>query len=229
MTPSIITSNIINITTMHDRTYKQVAAIAIVVVILGISYYGSYRPMRKAEGFIATLQSLQTSPATSLQNLEQRVSAPLDYAAPIGQEELVRNLANSVLSFVQQQGSNATSTSDLINFLNSYYNPVLNRGKGMSFGQDLYLEGAVNEIAFAQTGDPAYLTAAQHWYKEGEDLGPNRPQPLYGLFDVYRAAGDKTDTIAVANKILSNWPSDTRIAASLQQFLGSAPTTTKKK
>jgi hypothetical protein len=213
---------------MHDRTYKQVAAIVLVIVILGISYYSSYRPMRKAEGFIATLQSLQTNPATSLKNLEDRVSGPLNYGSPIGQEELVRNLANSVLSFVQQQGSNTTSTADLIGFLNSYYDPILNRGKGMSFGQDLYLEGAVNEIAFAQTGDPRYLAAAQKWYKEGEDLGPNRPQPLYGLFDVYRAAGDKTDTITIANKILTNWPSDTRIAASLQQFLGSTPTSTKK-
>jgi len=185
--------------------------------------------MRKAEGVIATLQSLQTTPATSLQDLENRVSGPLNYASPIGQEELVRNLANSVLSFVQQQSGNTTSTADLIGFLNSYYNPILDRGKGMSFGQDLYLEGAVNEIAFVQTGDPTYLTAARKWYQEGEDLGPNRPQPLYGLFDVYRAAGDASDTISIAQKILSNWPSDTRIEQSLVQFLSTAaPTSTSK-
>jgi hypothetical protein len=180
--------------------------------------------MRKAEGFINTLQSLQTDPATSLQDLETRISGPLNYASPIGQEELVRNLANSVLSFVQQQGNNATSTSELIGFLNSYYNPILARGKGMSFGQDLYLEGAVNEVAFAGTGDPSYLAAAQHWYQEGEQLGPNRPQPLYGLFDVYRAEGDASDTIAIGNKILHNWPDDTRIQMSLQQFLSTTST-----
>jgi hypothetical protein len=214
----------------EDRTYKQLAAIILTILILGIAYYGSYRPMRKAEGFIATLQSLQTTPATSLQDLETRVSGPLNYASPIGQEELVRNLANSVLSFVQQQSGNPTSTADLIGFLNSYYNPILDRGKGMSFGQDLYLEGAVNEIAFVQTGDPTYLSAAQKWYQEGEQLGPNRPQPLYGLFDVYRAAGDASDTISVAQKILSNWPSDTRIEQSLVQFLSTAtPTSTSKK
>ncbi len=213
----------------EDRTYKQLTAIIIAILILGVGYYGSYRPMRKAQGFISTLQSLQTNPATSLQDLENRVSGPLNYASPIGQEEIVRNLANSVLSFVQQQGSNATSTAQLIGFLNSYYDPILDRGKGMSFGQDLYLEGAVNEIAFVQTGDPTYLAAAQQWYQEGETLGPNRPQPLYGLFDVYRAAGDVSDTIAVANKILMNWPTDTQIQASLQQFLTSASTTARGK
>jgi len=217
----------------EDRTYKQLAAIIITVVILGVSYYGSYLPMRKAQSFIATLQGLQTSPATSLQDLETRVSGPLNAVSPVGQEEIVRNLANSVLSFVQQQSGNPTSTSQLITFLNTYYNPILDRGRGMSFGQDLYLEGAVNEIAFVQTGDPTYIAAARKWYEEGETLGPNRPQPLYGLFDVYRAVGDASDTIAIANKILTNWPGDTRIQTSLLQFLQSAtttkPTTPKKK
>ena len=208
---------------MEDRTYKQLAAIILSVLVLGAAYYGSYMPMRKAQGFINTLQSLQTNPATSLQDLEARVSGPLNYPSPIGQEELVRNLANSVLSFVQR-GGDATSTAELIGFLNSYYNPILDRGRGMSFGQDLYLEGAVNEIAFVQTGNPSYLGAAQKWYSEGEALGPNRPQPLYGLFDVYRAAGDVSDTLTIANKILTNWPSDTRIQQSLMQFMTATST-----
>ena len=212
---------------MEDRTYKQLTAIIIAIMVLGVAYYGSYRSMRKAQGFISTLQSLQTTPATSLQDLETRVSGPLNYASPIGQEELVRNLANSVLAFVQQQGDNQTSTAALIGFLNTYYDPILNRGRGMSFGQDLYLEGAVNEIAFAGTGNPIYLAAAEQWYREGETLGPNRPQPLYGLFDVYRAAGDVTDTIAIAQKILTNWPSDTRIQMSLQQFIAQTASSTK--
>ena len=213
---------------MEDRTYKQLAAIILSILILGVAYYGSYRPMRKAQGFISTLQSLQTNPATSLADLENRVSGPLNYSSPIGQEEIVRNLANSVLAFVQR-GTDATSTAELMGFLNSYYDPLLDRGKGMSFGQDLYLEGAVNEIAFVQIGDPTYLAAAQKWYQEGETLGPNRPQPLYGLFDVYRAEGDVSDTISVANKIVANWPSDTRIQQSLVQFIQSAATSSVKK
>ncbi|HVN26454.1 MAG TPA: hypothetical protein VMT99_02260 [Candidatus Paceibacterota bacterium] len=213
---------------MEDRTYKQVAAVILSILILGVAYYGSYRPMRKAQGFISTLQSLQTNPVSTLSELEARVSGPLNYASPIGQEELVRNLANSVLGFVQQQGGNATSTNDLIGFLNTYYDPILARGKGMSFGQDLYLEGAVNEIAFVSTGNPTFLSAAQHWYQEGESLGPNRPQPLYGLFDVYRASGNVSDTIAIGTKILTNWPSDTRVAQSLEQFLIPQSSSTKK-
>jgi hypothetical protein len=204
-----------------NPTSKKIIAIAVSVAILCIAYYGSYLPLRKAQMFIATLQGLQTTPPTSLEDLETRLSVPLDAPSPIGQEELVRNTANSVLNFVQQS-PNATSTDELVSFMMSYYEPILAPGKGMSFGQDLYLVGAVNEIAFAQTGQANFLSTAQQYYEEGEALGPNRPQPLYGLFDVYRAEGNVASTTAIADKILANWPSDTTVQQALAQFVASA-------
>jgi hypothetical protein len=210
-----------------NPTSKKIIAIAVTVAILAIAYYGSYRPLRKAQMFIATLQGLQATPPTSLTDLETRLSIPLDYSSPIGQEELVRNTANSVLSFVQQS-PDATSTDALVEFLMSYYDPILVRGKGMSFGQDLYLVGAVNEIAFARTGQANFLSTAQQYYEEGEQLGPNRPQPLYGLFDVYRAEGNVASTTAIADKIIANWPSDTSVQQGLAQFLAGTKTSVKK-
>lgn len=209
-----------------DRTVKGTIAVIVSAAIVGVAVYGSYLPMRKSQIFIATLQSFQTQPPTSLKDLENRIAAGLDYPSPIGQEELVRNTANNILGFIQQ-GTDATTTHALVNFLNSYYNPILNSGKGMSFGQDVYLEGAVNEIAFAHTGDTSYLQDALKHYSLGHELGPNRPQALYGLFDVYRALGDVTDTKAIAAQILANWPTDTRISSSLQQFLSTVQTSTK--
>jgi hypothetical protein len=122
------------------------------------------------------------------------------------------------LSFVQQ-GTDATSTAALISYLRSYYDPIIARGKGMSFEQDLYLLGAIHEVAFTKTGNPLYLQGALQYYGEGVKLGPTRPQPLYGLFDVYRFAHDATDTIAVAQRILSLWPSDQNVQNGLAQFL----------
>jgi hypothetical protein len=193
-----------------DRTIKQVVAIILSLFILLVAIFGSYLPMRKAELFIASLQSLQSQPVNSLGDLEGRVSPPLNYPAPIGQEELVRNLANSVLGFVQNN-PNASTTAELLSFLHSYYDPILARGKGMSFGQDLYLIGAINEIAFVKTGNPAYLQEAKKYYEEGHALGPNRPQTLYGLFDVYRFLNDVPDAESTAQTILSNWPSDQNV------------------
>lgn len=204
-----------------DRTVKQVIAIVVSLGVLGVAAYGSYLPMRKAEIFISTLQGLSSTPVSSLNELQQRLSAPLDYPSPIGQEELVRNTANNILGFVSQ-GGDATSTAFLISFLDGYYDPIIARGKGMSFGQDLYLMGAINETAYAHTGDPTYIEGAQKYYEEAMALGPNRPQALYGLFDIYRAEGNIASTTAIGEKILSNWPTDTSVAQGLQAFLKGA-------
>ena len=156
-----------------------------------------------------------TSPVNSLNELQARLAVPLDYPSPVGQEELVRNTANNILGFVSQ-GADPTSTAVLVSFLTNYYTPIIARGRGMSFGQDLYLMGAIEEMAYAHTGNPAYLAASQKYYEEGVALGPNRPQSLYGLFDVYRAEGNMASTTAIGEKILSNWPTDTSIAGSFR-------------
>ena len=208
-----------------NPTSKKVIAIALSVAIVSIAYYGSYLPLRKAQQFIATLQGLQTTPPTSLQELESRLEYPLDQPSPIGQEELVRNTGNSVLNFVQQS-ADTTSTLALVQLIMNYYSPILAQGKGMSFGQDLYLIGAINETAFPRTGDPELLATAQRYYEEAVAQAPNRPQALYGLFDVYRAEGNVSSTVAIADKIMTNWPSDTQIGQNLAAFLLSKPTIT---
>jgi hypothetical protein len=211
-----------------QRITKQVIAGIVTLFVLFMAVYGSYLPMRKAEMFITVLQSMQTKPLTSLGDLEGRVSPPLDAPSPIGQEELVRNLANSVLGFVQNN-KDASTTAELMSFLHSYYDPILARGRGMSFGQDLYLMGATNEIAFVNVGDPAYLAASKQYYSEANMLGPNRPQALYGLFDVYRFGNDVPDVESTAQRILTDWPSDQTVRAGLAQFMQSEASSTPGK
>jgi hypothetical protein len=201
-----------------NPTSKKVIAIVVSAFLVFIAWYGSYLPMRKAEIYISTLQGIQTNPVSTVSDLEQRISVPLNEPSPIGQEELVRNMANSVLGFIQQS-NDASSTAELINYLTNYYEPILSRGKGMSFGQDLYLMGAINEMAYTHIGDKAYLDAAEKYYAEGVALGPDRPQVLYGLFDVYRMEGNVSGTETVASTILKNWPSDQSVQQGLMQFL----------
>jgi len=201
-----------------SRTSKQIIAVVLVAVILVIAWWGSYTPMRKAEMFIATLQGLQTTPATSIQELVTRISAPLDYPSPIGQEELVRNMANNILNLVQRS-SDATTTAQFMAILNHYFDPIVAQGKGMSFGQDLYLLGAINETAFVQTHNPEYLLGAQKYYEEAVSLGPNRPQALYGLYDIYRFEGNVASTTVIVQKILSQWPTDQNVKQGYADFM----------
>jgi hypothetical protein len=89
----------------------------------------------------------------------------------------------------------------------------------MSFGQNLYLLGALNEVALVKTRDPKYLVAAKRYFLMGLERGPKRPQFLYGMFDVYRAEGDVVKTQEIANQILAQWPTDERTRQALAEFL----------
>ena len=209
----------------HQNTnVRKVIGVALSVVILGIAWYGNYLPLAKSQAFITTLQSLGS--ARTLQDFEGDLAKPLDMPSPIGQEELVRQAASTVLSVVQQV-TDPTIVTDLNKFIHGYYDPLIARGRGMSFEQDLYIMGGVSELSFQKTQNPQFLQDASNYYTEGNKLGPKRPQFLYGLFDVYRTEGNIASSTAVADQILSQWPTDTATRQALAHFLAVMASSTK--
>src|SRR3989344_374911 len=164
---------------------KKAIAISASIFILFLGYYGSYLPMRKSMIFISVIQN--TGGIKTLADFEQAFSEPLDYPSPIGQEELVRNTANMTVGSIQN--ISPEGVGQMVNYIESYYEPIISRGRGMSFGQNLYLLGAINEIAFLKTQKTQYIDDAEKYFGKARDLGPKRPQGLYGLFDVYRVKG----------------------------------------
>lgn len=195
---------------------KKLSAFVLIAIVLSVGYYGTYLPMAKSRLFISTMRKLGS--AKSVDDVKNYFSAAFNFPSPIGQEEIVRNGTNSMMNIVQSTNNQAV-ISQVIDFTKSYYRPIVDRGKGMSFGQDLYVLGIINEAAFLKTKDPKYLADAQFYYERGRELGPNRPQPLLGLFDVYRLEGSVDGTQKIADRILSQWPNDDRTRAELADFL----------
>ena len=97
----------------------------------------------------------------------------------------------------------------------------------MSFGQDVYILGMINEIAFLKTKEPKYLQAAEKYFKMGQTLGPKRPQTLYGLLDVYRMSGNIDAFKKIADQVLSQWPDDARTSNLVNQMLNSSSSESK--
>lgn len=184
--------------------------------ILAVAYYGNFLPMRKSQIFISTMQGLRS--VGSVSALKDAFSEPFNVPSPIGQEELVRNSGNVILGLVQQTDK-PEIISDLMNFMESSYRPIIERGRGMSFEQNFYIMGALNELAFVKTKQTNYFNAAKSYYSEGLRLGPKRPQFLYGMFDIYRMEGNIDGTKQIANQILTQWPDDDRTKAALDDFL----------
>lgn len=207
-----------------NSTLKKVLGVLLSAFILSVAYYGDYLPLNKSEAFISALRNLQG--IKSLADFEQTFSVPLNMPSPIGQEELVRNTGNTVLNLVQQS-NNPDVVGKIIDFIESYYNPIIERGHGMSFEQNLYVLGALNESAFVKTKQARFLDDALKYYSKGLELGPKRPQFLYGLYDVYRIEGNVDGVKAIAEQILSQWPADDRVSSSLSEFLNAVLTKSK--
>ncbi len=210
-----------------DNKVKQTISIVAVIAILGVAYYGSYLPLRKSQKLITTMKGLQS--ISSIDELKQAFSEVLDAPSPVGQEELVRHFANLVPPIIESNGkTNPDVVKSLMDYLNSYYDPIISYGRGMSFGQNLYLLGAVNELAFIQTKQVVYLQGADFYFSKGHELSPKRPQFLYGLFDIYRMENDGIRVKDIADQILSQWPDDTKTRGAYEEYLKKAAALEKK-
>lgn len=198
---------------------KRIIAIASALLVAVAIYWGSYLPYEKSIAFIEALRSVRD--AKSLAEFENKLTPALDAASPIGQEEIVRNTASVVLSLVQSNGKQPEITKEVISFLRNYFDPIIEKEKGMSFLQDTYVLGLIHTTAYDQTGKKEYLEQARYYFELSQQLGPDRPQALYGLFGIYRVTGQKDKAIEVGEKIVRMWPTDARTTALLQQLKAS--------
>lgn len=199
---------------MSTTLRKIIAVLAILILIL-VAYYGSYLPLQKSRGFILAMRSLGPSP--TLADFEKIFSRVLDTPSPIGQEELVRQVGSIVLNIVQQN-NDPQAIKKVIALTDKYYEPIIRRNRGMSFSQNLYILGSINELAFLKTREPAYFNSAKNYFLKAVEFGPNRPQALYGAFDIFRLEGNIEGVKKTADKILEQWPSDEKTRALLAEF-----------
>lgn len=204
-----------------NQNLKIFITLILIIATILVAYYGSYLPFSKSRAFISSMRTLgQTA---SLDSFKKTFSFPLDIPSPVGQEELVRQLGNISLNVVQQN-NNPKAIEDLVSYLESYYRPIVERNKGMSFSQDLYVLGSVNELAFLKTSNKAFFDASKKYFERAVEYGPKRPQALYGIFDIYRLEGNVNGAKAVADQILSQWPNDDKTRSIITEFLKKAAT-----
>ncbi len=210
---------------MKELHLKIFGIVAVGFLVFAV-YYGNYLPMRKSQVFINSLRSINS--VASLDEMKKIISVSFDLPSPVGQEELVRNFTNIALDLTNKNNDPAV-ISQIMDFVDGYYGPIIERGKGMSFGQDLYLLGALNEVAFLKTKDQKYFVKSKFYFEKSNELGPKRPQSLFGLFDIYRIEGNAQKVQEIAGQILNQWPDDERTKAALADFLQRAGQTNSGK
>jgi hypothetical protein len=201
---------------MQNANIKAGIAIALSALIAVAGFYGNYLPFRKSQLYIQSTREAQG--AKTLVDFEKAMSLSLDAASPIGQNELVRNVAGMILSIIGGAEGNTPLVDASLKYITDYYAPIIERDRGLSFEQDLYILGLLHQKAFVITRNVSYLESAIAYYEKGYARGPKRPQSLYGLFDVYRMTGNVAQVDRVASQILEQWPNDDAIRNAYEKF-----------
>jgi hypothetical protein len=201
-----------------NQLSKQIIAISASFFILVMIFYGSYLPYKKSKTFIDSLNQLKTTQIKSFEQFDKIVSSSLKINSSIGQEELVRQFLGIFPGFISQN-ENSEVIDVLVKYIKTYSDPILNRGKGLSFNQDLYLATNLYLSAYQKTKDKKYLNEAKKYAELSYSLGPKRPQVLYSLFDIYRLENNMEKAKEIGNQILTYWPDDENVKAVYDELL----------
>mgnify|MGYP001600940459 CR=1 FL=1 len=200
-----------------NQNLKKIIAIVAGLILVFVAYFGSYLPLQKSHLFIKTMRNL--SQINSLQEFEEAMSTVLEFNSPIGQEELLRQFASTIIDVINQPHHPPVLGKLINTYLNKYYEPIIQSGSGMSFNQNLYVLGTLNEIAALKTQNPEFLSAAKTYYLKSYEIGPKRPQALFGLFDIYRIEGNVEEVKKIHEQILTQWPGEKKTKQAFEEFL----------
>jgi len=175
--------------------------IGIISAILGI-IFGAILPFQRAKLYIAAIQ--QSPNIKTLEEFEQIFDKVWQSYSPVGDEEIARHLASSILNPLASPEQPKVAAR----FLVDYIEPKLakNNVKHLLIAADMY---RVLWDRFGQKEDD--FRKSEEYYLKALPLGPGLPLTLYGLLDLYKMKGNTEKMREIGEKILSLWPDDERI------------------
>lgn len=191
---------------------KQTIAILVIVLAVLSVYNGSFRVYKKANAYINAVKSH----ITSVEGLEREYGKALSYKSPIGEEEVVRFYANDVVTILSSGKNPEEITGEIMKFSRTFIDPQIEKTNGLNHAQLLYVMGTAYIKMWEQYQKQEYFDKVVGYYTEGLKINDERPQFLYGLFDLYANAGKKDEAKQIGEKILSIWPDDKKIPKILE-------------
>ena len=76
--------------------------------------------------------------------------------------------------------------------------------------------GIIYQTAWLLYRDGDYAATAEELYLNGLEVSPDRPQFLYGLFDLYLSGGREKEALEVGKEIARLWPTDSSVRQRIQ-------------
>ena len=200
-----------------DKEAKQILSFLGIAAVIAGFIYGSYLPLMKSQALAAVLNEINGN--LTVNQFEADFRGVLNYPSPVGQYEVLKQLNNEVVGFLQNSKSIPQPVADeVVKFTMSYNAPIIASGRGLNFAQFLVASGNMYQFMGQIYGNKADLDQAAAFYKEGLGFSPRRPQFLYGLFDVYLSEKDVPDALRVGEEIVAYWPTDSQAKADLEKL-----------
>jgi len=194
-----------------SKAILKMSAIILIIAAGAGWYFGAYLPYQKSTRFIEVIRSGST--IKSLAELERRFDSVLDFYSPVSRDETLSFFAEQMVNVIGNAKIPQDIAAKLIDYTVSKLAPVLDNPRSPELTKILLKVGNLYQIGWLLYGDDDYFRKAESYLKEGLAVSPNRPQFLYTLFELYRAAGRKDEAKAVGEKILSFWPNDNVLRA----------------
>lgn len=183
-----------------------VSLVGIVLAALSL-YFGAFLPFRKGQNFIAAQRNVAN--VRTIEDFKRNFDEVFDFYSPVGTEEITKFLAANILNIVRAGQSEEVSRE-----LAAYAEQRLFRDEV----RHLILSAQLREALWLRYESGEDYFAALDYYQKAHEIGPNLPPPLYGMLDLYIAAGDEENTARLARMILDKWPNDDRVRAILESL-----------
>jgi len=187
---------------MKNEIFKTFILVGLFILAVLAIIFGSYLPLIKSQTYIDALSLLQS--VKTIEEFEANFDKSLKYYSPVGDEEVVKYLANTILQIMSQQ--NQSEAVDRM--LSDYVEPYLFKNET----RHLLSAGQMHEALLTKYKRLEDLQKAQSYFETAFAIGPKLPPVLYGLLDVYRMEGNNEKAKQIGEIIFKYWPDDKNVA-----------------
>jgi tetratricopeptide (TPR) repeat protein len=190
---------------MNELVKNFIVIVLIVFSLLGI-IFGAYIPFKKAQLYISAAYQMNSIRTTK--QFEEVFDKVFNYNSPIGDYEVARFLGDNLLNLIAAP----ENPENVSRFLLEYLEPKMKTDDT----RHLLLLAQMYYFLWQKSGKESDFLKSEEYYQKALNYGPKLPQLLYGLFDLYKAKGDKEKLKQVAETILKYWPEDEKVKEALR-------------
>lgn len=187
------------------------ATIIGIILVLALFYWGTIVPYEKSRRLVAALYAARS--AGSADELFTAINDSVRYRSPIGQEEAVRMIVNTLSSIAGSLGENNTAVIAPLfaRYVDDISLPLISRGKGFGYTRLIFSAGEFYHAAWTKMRTAAFASRAETYYRQCLALSPHRPECLHGLLFLYADSGEKEKARVVSSEVARFWPDDSSL------------------